>query len=68
MVIKNRETDWRFVVVQPFRFGGRGYRVGDVLDRKRLSIGPRRLQRLLDEGRIERRSEDVRTENEEGHG
>ena len=68
MVIKNRETDWRFVVVQPFRFGGRGYRVGEVLDRKRLSIGPRHLQKLLDEGRIERRTEDVRTENEEGHG
>ena len=63
MVIKNRETEWRFIVLQPFRFGGRAYRIGEVLNRKRVSIGPRQLQRLLSEGRIERRNDNVRTED-----
>ena len=63
MVIRNRETDWHFVVIQPFRFGGRAYRVGEELNRKRVSIGPRQLQKLLDEGHIKRRTDDVRTED-----
>ncbi len=42
-----------FNVLVSFRLGGRTYQPGDVLNRKRLAIGPRRIRELIDTGKIE---------------
>ena len=44
---------WCFTALQPFRFGGRSYSIGDTIDRRHLAIGPRAIERLIAEGKIE---------------
>ncbi len=46
-------TQWTFNVLATFRLGGRTYNPGDVLNRRRLAIGPRTIARLIAEGKIE---------------
>jgi hypothetical protein len=46
-------TAWRFTVLVSFRLGGRTYGPGDVLNRRRLAIGPRKIRKLLDTGKVE---------------
>jgi len=46
-------TAWTFNVLASFRLGGRTYQPGDVLNRRRLAIGPRAIRKLLDQGLIE---------------
>jgi hypothetical protein len=44
---------WTFLVLSPFRLGGRNYQPGDILNRRRLAIGPRVIRELIDTGKIE---------------
>lgn len=44
---------WTFNVLAEFRISGRTFRPGDVLNRRRLAIGPRTIARLISEGKIE---------------
>ena len=44
---------WTFNVLVSFRLGGRTYQPGDVLNRRRLAIGPRKIRKLIDTGKIE---------------
>ena len=46
-------TAWTFNVLASFRFGGRSYAPGDVLNRRHLAIGPRAIGKLLSQGLIE---------------
>ena len=46
-------TQWTFNVLASFRLGGRTYLPGDILNRRRLAIGPRVIARLISEGKIE---------------
>lgn len=46
-------TQWTFSVLATFRLGGRTYNPGDILNRRRLAIGPRTIARLIAEGKIE---------------
>jgi len=46
-------TQWTFNVLSTFRLGGRTYQPGSVLNRRRLAIGPRAIERLIAEGKIE---------------
>lgn len=44
---------WTFNVLASFRLGGRTYNPGEVLDRRHLAIGPRKVRELIDSGLIE---------------
>jgi hypothetical protein len=44
---------WTFLVLSPFRLGGRNFSPGDILNRRRLAIGPRVIRELIDTGKIE---------------
>jgi hypothetical protein len=44
---------YTFNVLQEFRLGGRTYKPGDVLNRRRLAIGHRTIRELLDANKIE---------------
>ena len=46
-------TQWTFNVLASFRLGGRTYQPGDILNRRRLAIGPRAIARLIAKGKIE---------------
>ena len=52
-MIRPDVTAWTFNVLVAFRLGGRTYQPGDVLNRRRLAIGPRKIRKLIDTGKIE---------------
>jgi hypothetical protein len=46
-------TQWTFNVLATFRLGGRTYQPGDILNRRHLAIGPRKIGELIADGKIE---------------
>jgi hypothetical protein len=52
-MIRPDVTAWTFNVLVSFRLGGRTCQPVDALNSRRLAIGPRKVRKLIDSGKIE---------------